>query len=202
MSDRVQIGPNIDRDLWERFRKDVQERKGQVRGVLGDELENALRQYLSENNELDSDERLRRIENRLARMEDNQGLVPADGGDPDSSDEHTHAPSRIDAATDEKPAANTATEKKVAYLAEELLNREVPNSRELTSVPKKDIRELVKEEYGFRKDTAKRYVEAVAEHLSLRNHPTADGILVDDDRHAELISEQRDQHRQEAEEKL
>jgi len=203
MSDRVQIGPNVDRDLWEQFRKDVQERKGQVRGVLGDELENALRQYLSENNELTSDERYQRIEAKLGRIENHVGVATSDGGAALQTDEtHTHAPSRVEAATESKPPANSATEKKVAYLAESLIDQEVPNTREIKSIPEAAIIDLVKDEYGFRPDTAKRYVDEVAEQLSLRDHPVADGILVSEDKREQLIAEQREQARDEADDKL
>jgi len=202
MTDREKIGPRIDADLWERFRQDVKERKGTVRGSVGDELENAIRQYLSQNNELGIDERYQRIEDKLGRIENRVGAATADGGAASCDCEHTHAPSRVEAATEDKPPANTATEKKVAYLAESLIDQEVPNTREIKSIPESAIIDLVKDEYGFRPDTAKRYVDEVAEKLSLRDHPVADGILVSEDKRDQLIAEQREQARDEADDKL
>lgn len=199
MSDRSKVGVRVDSALWERFRENVKERKGQTRGVLGDELENAIREYLRD----DSTPTEKRMEKRLARIEKAVGAATPDGGTetlPEPS--HTHAPSRISAAVEEKPSANAATEKKVAYLAECVLDAEVPNSRELVTVPREKLIDVVKDEYGFRSDTAKRYVERLVEYFDLREHPRADGILVSPDRYAELTEELREQERENASERM
>jgi len=189
MSDRTQIGPAVDADLWRRFREDVKARKGQVRGVLGDELETAIRQYLRD----EPSPTEQRIDARLARLEDAIGVTSADGGtDTRDAAGHTHAPSRIDDAREEKPGANAATEKKVVYLAERVLEQEVPQSREIQQVARDRLREVVKDEYGFRRDTAKRYVAELVDHFDLHEHPYADGILVSESEYQEIVEQRRE----------
>lgn len=186
MSDRTRIGPAVDAKLWERFRQDVKSRKGTIRGNLGNELDKALREYL--NDETNPTER--RIDQRLSRIEEAVGIATADGGvDTSQSDSHTHAPPEPDAAPAEKPAANAATDKKIAWLSEQLIQQEVPNSRDLTEVPRDAVRELVVTEYGFRKDTAKRYVEMLQDEFDLVTHPQNDKVLMTQDRREELIRE-------------
>jgi len=195
VSDRTQIGPSVDASLWQEFREDVKERKGHLRGALGDELENAIREYLRD----DSTPTERRIEKRIARIEQAVGAAPTDGGvDTFDAGEHTHAPSRLDVA--EKPSANAATDKKVVYLAECVRDR--TGSDEPKELPRQLLVETVKDEYGFRSDTAKRYVEHLTDHFDLRGHPTADPLLVTDERYRELVEQERDQRREDAEEEL
>lgn len=189
MSDRTRIGPAVNARLWERFRKDVEARKGAVRGNLGEELDNAIREYLKDGPTKQEQE----IINRLERLESAVGAVPADGGT-DTSDAETHTraedeplPEPVESTPDSKPAANAATEKKIRWLADQLLDQEVPKSRELHSVPKDTIRSLVVDEYGFRSDTAKRYVEQLRDRFDLTEHPHNDKILVTTERRKEMI---------------
>jgi hypothetical protein len=197
MSDRTQIGPTVDSHLWERFREDVRARHGQVRGVLGDELENAIREYLQDGPSPSEQE----IIDRLARIERTVGTAGTDGGaDTSNAGGHTHAPSRLDSP--DKPAANAATDKKVAYLAECVLDEVVPSSRALEQVPRDTLVDVVKAEYGFRSDTARRYVDRLVEWFDLREHPSADGILVTEAQHADIIDREREQARDDADEQL
>jgi len=199
MSDRTQIGPAVDADLWQRFRDDVESRKGQVRGVLGDELENAIREHLNDNPSPEQKE----INARLTRIESKLGVTEADGGvDTSDAQSHTHAPSRVESATEEKPPANAASEKKVRYLAESLIEQEVPNSREIEQIPKATLREVVKDEYGFRSDTAQRYVDELRDWFNLVQHPNIEKLLVSTGERERLLAEKREQLKQEAEEKL
>jgi hypothetical protein len=196
VSDREKIGPRINSELWERFRTDVRERKGQTRGVLGDELENAIRQYLKD----EPDPIQKDIDRRLRRIEDAVGITPADGGaTPSDGEGHTHAPSRIDAAADEKPAANAATEKKVRWLAERVREE---TAQEFKEVPRSVLRDVVKSEYGFRSDTAQRYVSELIDHFALVDHPVADPLLVTEERRTEIIEQRKDDIREEAEAEL
>lgn len=177
MSETVQPGAEIDAALWKRFRQDVQARKGAVRGHLRTELENAIRQYLDGG----EPQSFGTVDERLSRIEAAVGATSADGGtDTLTPAGHTHAP-------DTKPPANAPTEKKLAYLAKCVLDREVPNSRELASIPRTRLIEVVKDEYGFRADTAKRYVSQLADSFNLREHPQADDVLVTESRYTELV---------------
>jgi len=202
VSDGVQPGTRIDPSLWEEFREDIEARKGAVRGHLQTELENAIRQYLSDEPDPIQEE----IRDRLSRLEQSAGLTPADGGtDTCGADSHTHAPERTERVPDERPSPNAASEKKVRYLAHRLIERESLKPPEFT-VPKNRLREVVKDEYGFRSDTAKRYVGHLIDHFDLRPHPHTEDkispILVTPDRHADLVEQQREETTAEADDEL
>jgi hypothetical protein len=195
MSDRTQIGPTVDAGLWREFRENVKERMGHTRGALGDELENAIREYIrDESRPVD-----RRVEKRLARIEEAVGAAPTDGGtDTVDAGEHTHAPSRLDVT--EKPSANAATDKKVAYLAECI--REETGSDDPQELPRSLLVDVVKDEYGFRSDTAERYVGRLVDHFDLRDHPTADPLLVSETRYREIVEQEREQRKDDVEAEL
>lgn len=193
MSERVQVGPKVDEDLWNRLREDVRERKGAVRGNLGDAIDNAIREYLrDEERPVDH-----RIEKRIARIEEAVGAAPTDGGTHTLPErEHTHT--RTQTPT-EKPPSNTATEKKVAWLAKCVRDR---HGEEFLEIPRSELIDIVKDEYGFRSDTAKRYVEQLIDHFELVEHPQNDTILVTEERREELIEQRRERLRDEANEDL
>jgi len=202
MTDREKLGVRVDAEVLQQFREDVEERKGQKRGVLGDEVEKALKHYLAVNNDLDLTDRLARIERGVRHLEQEAELTPADGGtDTSETPGHTHAPSRVDAATEERPAANAATDKKVAYLAAEVKDREGGGGTP-RQVPRDHIVDIVKDEYGFRRDTAKRYVGQLIDYFGYVDHPTADGMLVLPDVREEMLADQRDRTRDDASDRM
>ena len=193
MPNRVQIGPEVDERLWKEFRNTVKEEKGQVRGVLGDELENAIREYLRD----DSSPTERRLERRIARIEQAVGAAPTDGGtDIPERRPHTHAPTE---APTERPAANTSTDKKIAWLARCVRENHGDDFKEVT---RNDLQEVVKDEYGFRRDTAKRYVENLIDHFDLMTHPATDKVLVTEDRHEQIQENRREGLHKEPQEEL
>lgn len=67
--DRVQPGVRIDGQLWEEFRRDVEERLGAVRGHLSHELETAIREYMRASEGGDTHDELTRIRSRLDEIE-------------------------------------------------------------------------------------------------------------------------------------
>lgn len=78
--DLVQPGTRIDESLWQAFRNDVEDRHGTVRGHLRSELENALREYIEASKGGDMNDRLRRLENTVERIDERTGaLVDGDG---------------------------------------------------------------------------------------------------------------------------
>lgn len=178
MPNRVQPGAKVDDRLWEQFRDAVRERHGGVRGHLRSELETALRLYIGDESEVSAVQ----VNQRLARIESELDIANADGGtDTFDAAAHTHTPSGYDPETDPKPGANAAIEKKVQYLAAEI-------GPDCPMVPRKQLRTLVKDEYGFGKDTAKRYVERLVDHFDLVEHPSANAdVLVSTDRRRELL---------------
>jgi hypothetical protein len=184
VTDTVQPGTEVDAALWKQFRDEVERRRGGTRGHLRTELENAIRGYIHGGDATPAD-----IDDRLQRIEAAVGAAPTDGGSPtlpERKDTHTREPTPT-----ERPPSNTATEKKVTWLAECVLDREVPQTRDLMTVPRATLREVVKDEYGFRSDTAKRYVERLVDHFGLVDHPTADAILVTPEKRDELIEQRR-----------
>jgi len=188
MSDEKQPGVKIDADLWERFRNDIEARKGAIRGHLKTELENALRQYMGDGEPSSA----RMIDNRLSRIENHMGIAGTDGGTTHASEpENTHT--RQTRVPDTKPSANSATEKKVAWLAS-CVRDTAASDGELREVARKVLKDTVKEEYGFRKDTAKRYVGELVDYFNLTEHPEAgDALLVTEDRRAEILRQEADE---------
>lgn len=75
-TDRVQPGCKVDEDVWQRFRQDVRERHGGVRGHLRAELETALREYIDASRGGDLNDRLARLEQRIEQLDTDGG-----GGD-------------------------------------------------------------------------------------------------------------------------
>lgn len=187
MSDTVQPGTKIDKELWERFREDVERRKGGVRGHVRTELENALRDYIHGGGPTPKE-----FNARLQRIEAAVGVAGTDGG-ADTLDDagHTHTP---EPTVTEKPSPNAPTEKKVAYLAHRVTETRAINADDPAELPRSVLRDVVKEEYGFRRDTAKRYVEELIDRFGLREHPdpTYD-YLVTEPKYEQILDEQREQ---------
>jgi hypothetical protein len=184
VTEKKQPGVEIDADVWRRFRQEVSDRRGGVRGHLRTEVENALLDYIH-----GGDTTPNEINARLQRIEAAVGAAEADGGtDTSDGDSHTHTPT--DRIPEEKPAANAATEKKLRYLAASLRERTTGDrDGDLISATKSDIRDVVKDEYGFRSDTAQRYVTQLRDHLGFVEHPKNDVVLVTPDRREELLEQ-------------
>jgi hypothetical protein len=187
MPERVQPGATIPKSLWAKFREDVKRRRGKVRGVLGDELETALRNHLDEQDRRVEASDIQRLDARLQRIEDAVETAHADGGGTVST-ESTHAHATVEPAT-ERPAPNADTGRKRRWLAEQILHKYGTADGDLPDeLPKAAIRDTIKTEYGFRSDTAKRYYEELVDHLGLVQHPTAGPLLVTPDHYETLTT--------------
>lgn len=192
MSDKVQLGLRIDAELYEEFKEHVKQRRGRWQGVAGDELENAIRHYLHFGAEKPLPDMLAEFNDRLQRIEGAVGTAEADGGaDTLEAESHTHAPNTDPTVPDEKPPANSATEKKVAYLAARVNESVGGSDNEWNQVPKPTLIEIVKQEYGFRSDTAKRYVDELVSHFDLTQHPHADNVYAKPREYERLVDEQK-----------
>jgi len=198
----------ISKEEYVRFKQFVEDVHGTTRGHLKTEIENALREYRKPDNSRDA---LSRIEDDVATIKATLATAEADGGtvvDTPFADEHTHArPDTTPTVPSEKPAPNAPSEKKVRWLASELLEKEVPNTGELQQVARSSITELVKDRYGFRSDTAKRYVSELVDHFELQAHPQAgDSVLVTEHEYRNIVADEQEQRakeaKQEVEEKL
>jgi hypothetical protein len=184
VGDEVQPGATVDRELWERFREEVKRRRGGVRGHLKTELENALRGYIHGGDATPAE-----IDARLQRIEAAVGAAESDGGTDARSAENTHT---REPTVTERPAPNAPTHKKVAYLAHRFREANDFDPSEAAMVPRRMLRETVKDEYGFRRDTAQRYVEELIDRFDLRDHPRPDAdTLVTESKFEELLTDHR-----------
>jgi len=66
--DRKQVGATVDRDVWQAFRQDVQDRRGGVRGKLCEELDRALKAYIDASHGGDLTDRVTRLEGKIDRV--------------------------------------------------------------------------------------------------------------------------------------
>jgi len=185
--EQVQPGGRVSKATYDRFREFVRRHHGSVRGNLGAELEKAMEDRMDASNNGDP---ITRIENDVATIKamlagEDDG-TEADGGEAaptPSEPEYTHT------RGDGKPAANAPTEKKLAYLADQLTG----SSGRLDLIPEEKLRNTVKSEYGFKSDTAKRYVDRLVERFDLVDHPDASAdVLVSQERRRELLEEEAD----------
>jgi len=192
MSNNVQPGVKIDESVWKDFRENIKARKGGVRGHLRTELETAIRLYING----EHDETAEQINARLSRIESELGVAEADGGAHTSNaDPHTHTPTP---APDEKPDPQAPTDKKVRWLAE----RFKEDHGDKKQIPKADFKDVVKDAYGFRADTAKRYVEALIDHFEYVTHPSNDVIYMTQDEQDRIIEQRREKAEQDAKDEI
>jgi hypothetical protein len=104
----------------------------------------------------------------------------------------------------ERPDPKAARDKKIAYLAQCTLENvyadrsgEIPDDFE--SVTKSTLRDTIKDEYGFRHDTAKQYEADLCDYFDLVDHPHNDIVLVTRDKKQKLLEESADDQLREAE---
>jgi len=189
MSERVQPGATIPKHLWQKFREDVKRRHGKVRGVLGDELETALRNHLDEQDRRVEASDIQRIDARLQRIESQLNTAQADGGDTLSAPAgHTHTDLTPPV---EKPHPNAPTETKVRWLAAKVIDEYGVGGGEMASqIPESNLREVVTEHYSFQDDERyDKYVSELIDHFGYVSHPTADHLLVTPAEYDELTDQ-------------
>lgn len=167
MGDTTKIGVEIDARLWEEFRNDVENRRGRVRGVLGDEVETALRSHLYAAEDGDALDHMKRIEEKLDAAID----AEADGGTTLSTGESARA------RESGKPPANSPREKKVRYLVDCVCDV-YGVSRESGELIRDDVWRLVDREYSFEEATTEEYVGLVIEAFGAVSHPGHGNSLV------------------------
>jgi len=195
--DSVQPGTEVDAELWQRFRDAVEQRRGGVRGHLRTELESALRGYIDGEEVAPAE-----VNRRLARIEAAVGVEATDGGtDTSEPTKCTHTPDQALDAPDERPHPQSASEKKVAWLAQQVHDRETDGQSKLIMTHESVIREVVSDAYSFTAETAQRYETEVADRLGLVDHPSNEELYVTEEKREELIKKKREQTRQEAHER-
>ena len=194
MPDSVQPGTEIDADLWDRFREEVKRRRGGIRGHLKTEFEKAIRDYID-----GEDATPEQLNRRLARIEAAVGVEATDGGtDTSQPTKCTHTPDQALDAPDERPHPQSASEKKVSWLADRVYEEETGGEGKITMTHEDVILDVVNEEYSFTADTARRYQDEVVDELGLVEHPFNDVLYVTEAKHEELVESRREQERADA----
>jgi hypothetical protein len=175
----------VDSVLWDEFVDWVEERHGSVRGVLGEELEIAIRQRMdTDDREVEAAD-IHRIDARLERIEQAVDVAQSDGGvDSRSADTHTHTES-VDPG--DKPHSKAAKERKIRWIGAKFTEKYGSSDGQApVTVPKAKITDFVVEAYAFDGDLCEDYVDRVIDHLGYMSHPDADDVLVTPDQHEKL----------------
>jgi len=186
--DKRQIGVKVDKDVWQRFRQDVMDRHGSVRGALGIELENALINYIQAEQ---ANDQLTRIEDDVATvvsMLAEKEKSDSDGG----SDTPTVSGSESTRARDlDKPRANQPRKDKLDYLLTKLL-RENPCDRQSGELPKSDFTEIIQTEYDFSEGTVDEYKSKLISRLDGKEHPQHGVTVAWGERYNDIVDDLRD----------
>lgn len=190
VSDSTQPGTEVDAELWRQFREEVEARRGGVRGHLRNELENALRAYIRSGEATPAE-----LNERLARIEAAVGVEATDGG-VDSSEPRkcTRTPGT---EIDDKPHEQASTNRKVAWLAQRVLDHEAQDDRDVWSTAKPTLHQMVKDEYRFKDSRCKEYVANLIDYLDLVPHPENDVVVMTEQKRTEYIN-QREREKREA----
>jgi hypothetical protein len=186
--DKRQIGVKVDTDVWQRFRQDVMDRHGSVRGALGIELENALINYIQAEQ---ADDQLTRIEDDVATvvsMLAEREKSESDGGldTRTVSDGESARPRDLD-----KPRANQPRKDKLDYLLTKLL-RDNPCDRQSGELPKSDFTEIIQTEYDFSEGTVEEYKSKLISRLDGKEHPQHGVTVAWGQRYDDIVDDLRD----------
>jgi hypothetical protein len=168
----------VDSVLWDEFVEWVEERHGSVRGVLGEELEIAIRQRMdTDDREVEAAD-IHRIDARLERIEQAMDVAQSDGGVVSrSGDVHTHTECT---APDEKPHAKAPRETKIRWLASRVYEEyDCDPGTPPKMLPKSEIVDLVVEKYSFGEDVRDQHVDGVIDYIGYVEHGQIDNMLVD-----------------------
>ena len=149
MGDRKTLSVKVDEDVADNFRDFVHEKKGKIRGELGREVENAMREYMDRD--------------RFARVEENQAethelLNSVLGALSENSTTHTHT-------GDVKPM--TVTEKR-DLIAGKLRDREAP------IMPERDVVDAIESVAGGDDRTIRKYMGSLRRSGKAFDHPSSD----------------------------
>jgi len=175
MPETTKIGVEISATTWEQFRNDVKNRRGRVRGVLGNEVEKALEKQMMATEGGDAIDHMKRIESKLDTVIDTE----ADGAGVALSEPES-APTR-----ETKPKPNQSRREKVQYLLDELAINEDGGS-----IHENAIRNVIQEEYNFSDDNEDDYLSMIIDRLDAIPDPKIDGMFVwgetEDERYNEV----------------
>lgn len=146
----VQPGVMIDSAVWSEFRQDVIERRGRVRGHLGSELENAIREYIDASHGGDVNDRLARLEQQIEQLA--AGVGDRDGG--------------ADEKRKNEASVSTEVENKLQRIAEFIDDKtDSPKVNEIV------VNRAIEAHAGLSDPTLRRYKELLETREILYPHP-------------------------------
>lgn len=149
MGERQTFSVKVDEDVAENFRDFVHEKKGKIRGELGREVENAMREYMDN----DRYERLADGQDEThAKLDEVLALLA------DADGTHTHT-------ADVSP---TTVSEKRDLIAAKLRDRDAP------VMPERDVIEAIEDVAGGDERTITQYKEKLRTSGQAYDHPSSD----------------------------
>jgi hypothetical protein len=149
--------PRISESLRDEFRDDVEDRFGTVRGHYRSEVEKALREYLNGSHGGDTDDRLRRLENAVERIDERTAALHADesGKNKKDSDVSPTTQNRIESIRDR-----------------------VERESGTGPVHEAVVRQAIEDVAGHSDPTIRRYMQMLTDREILYPHPNRDTKFV------------------------
>jgi len=148
MPSDTQRPPPVRKELLERFKDDVRERYGKVRGHYGTELERAIESYLEASKGGDVTHRLEQIENDLADIKGALSEQPTE--------------------KEKRSGSKTVTEKRLEEIKETIREESGDQPKVNEMIVNKAIREIA----GSSDQTVEKYHRLLREDNELFDHPT------------------------------
>jgi len=151
----TQRPPPIDKALLERFKADVKQRHGRVRGNYSSELENAIEAYLDASQGGDTNDRLTRMESQLETIR--EAVVESD-------------------AKKKKDSRGSVTERRLNKIRETIAEQS-PNSAKAHN---EVIEMAIRKHAGSSAPTLRQYKRMLQQENALFPHPIKDNIYFRD----------------------
>lgn len=159
--------PPVSESLRDEFRDDVEDRFGSVRGHYRSEVENALREYLKGSRGGDTEDRLRRLEDMVERIDGRTAaaLSDADGKNKKESDVGPKTQNRIERIRDR-----------------------IEHESGEGPVHEAVVRKAIEDVAGHSDPTIRRYMQMLTDRDILYPHPKRDSKFVyGDDEYVRMI---------------
>lgn len=151
----TQRPPPIDKALLERFKADVKQRHGRVRGNYSSELENAIEAYLDASQGGDTNDRLTRMESQLETIR--EAVVESD-------------------AKKKKDSRGSVTKRRLNKIRETIAEQS-PNS---AKAHKEVVEMAIREHAGSSAPTLRQYKRMLQQENALFPHPIKDNTYFQD----------------------
>lgn len=170
---QTQPGVRVNEQLWKEFRQDVRDRHGRVKGHVGTELERAIREYINASKGGDTHDRLRRIEQRLDELAENQA-----SGSEQSSDGRTDSVSKT-------------TENRISEIMDDIRDR--ADELDTKRVRESDVEAAIERNAGTSYKTIQRYKSLLQNQKEMFPHPMNEGVYFVNPQSFIAFVEQNDQ---------